>query len=262
MDNEELNKILIDSKSGSAELALRINKFLRNSLAEQQDLTMLISTFRKKFSTFQILNHYLKNISDLLNQNDLKSLNKYFDQFENDILISDQRIYMNAKKYLKQAKNIFTLSNSRTLINAVKALAADQKEMLIKIAESRPNFEGRIAAEEFLKNNIPVELVIDAAMAKAVQTSDVVLIGADKILKNKNVINKTGSRTAAILANHFGIPVYVLASKYKFSNDDAFDAADFDYKEVWDYQFSTLKIRNYYFEEVEKELISSLISDD
>src|SRR5690606_24243709 len=155
--DDELNKILSDNKSGSAELALKINEYFRKNLAEHNDLIELIKTFRKRFSSFQIIISYLNKIESLLFQNDPAVLKSYLKGFEQEIKNSDYRIYLNAKNYLKDAEKIFTLSNSSTVTKVIKSLAAENHNLQIKIIESRPNYEGRITAKELLRNNIHVE---------------------------------------------------------------------------------------------------------
>ena len=122
--------------------------------------------------------------------------------------------------------HVLTLSRSGTVFDA---LAADTVSA-ISIAESRPAREGIVVAEALAGNSdtgdesgrkqsidAPITVHTDAAIAHRLAAADVdaVLVGADAILPDGRVVNKTGTRGAAIAAAREGIPVYVAAATDK-----------------------------------------------
>jgi translation initiation factor 2B subunit (eIF-2B alpha/beta/delta family) len=115
---------------------------------------------------------------------------------------------------------LFTLSRSGTVIEALRRVDPVPEEIVI--AASRPGGEG-IAVGEELHTTFPVTLVADAGIAGALARSgrriDAVLVGADTIYPDGGVLNKVGTRTAAIAAAHEGVPVYVVAASAKISPD-------------------------------------------
>ncbi len=98
-------------------------------------------------------------------------------------------------------------------------------------------------------------------MAFAVKKSDAVIIGADSILKNKNVINKSGSLPLAVICKYHKKPFYVIAAKSKYSNRKKFKPVKEKGISVWDYSKEKLEILNYPFEEIDFSLITDIISD-
>lgn len=112
--------------------------------------------------------------------------------------------------------SVFTLSRSGTVLEALREGAAS-----IVVAESRPASEGVGVAEELAEADCDVRLCTDAAVAQLLATEaiDVVLVGADTILPDGAVSNKTGTRMAALAAHHEAIPFYVVASTDKVSTD-------------------------------------------
>ena len=87
------------------------------------------------------------------------------------------------------------------------------------------------------------------------------MVGADSVLTNGNVINKSGSKTAAILCKHFSKPFYVITTKNKFSYKESFIPEQYNSTEIWKYNNKRLKIYNYYFEEIENSLITKVITE-
>ena len=80
--------------------------------------------------------------------------------------------------------------------------------------ETRPLLQGsRLTAWELGRAGIDVKVITDS-MAGALfgeRPPDLVLVGADRIAANGDVVNKVGTYTLAVLARHHGVPFYVLA---------------------------------------------------
>ena len=120
--------------------------------------------------------------------------------------------------------------------------------------------EGRILAEKLSKLKIDAELITEAAIALKINEAGAALIGADMILKNGNVINKTGSLTLATVCKFNSIPFYVAADKAKFSHNNKFEQKEMPHKEIWRHSNSKIKIKNFYFEEIDKKFISRIFT--
>ncbi|MDR1421746.1 MAG: S-methyl-5-thioribose-1-phosphate isomerase [Coriobacteriales bacterium] len=82
------------------------------------------------------------------------------------------------------------------------------------VDETRPlNQGGRLTAWEMMCAGVPSTLIADN-MAASVMASgwvDLVLVGADRICANGDTANKIGTLGVAILAQHYGIPLYICA---------------------------------------------------
>jgi translation initiation factor 2B subunit (eIF-2B alpha/beta/delta family) len=94
-----------------------------------------------------------------------------------------------------------------------------------------------------------------------IHKADAVIIGADKILRNGNVINKVGSLATAILCKYYKKPFYVIATRNKFTNEKRLKSGEKDYKEIWNFTHPKLKITNIYFEEIDRRLIIKIITE-
>jgi translation initiation factor 2B subunit (eIF-2B alpha/beta/delta family) len=76
-------------------------------------------------------------------------------------------------------------------------------------------------AEDLLAD-APVTLHTDAAIGHVMATADVdcVLVGADAVLPDGRVVNKTGTRLAALAAAYEEVPCFVACSTDKIRSDD------------------------------------------
>ena len=79
--------------------------------------------------------------------------------------------------------------------------------------ETRPLLQGaRLTAYELYEAGVDVTLICDnmASLVMAQGKIDACLVGCDRIAANGDTANKIGTSGVAILAHHYGIPVYVL----------------------------------------------------
>jgi methylthioribose-1-phosphate isomerase len=91
--------------------------------------------------------------------------------------------------------------------------------------ETRPWLQGaRLTAWELTRDRIPVTLITDNAAAHLMQTRQVqwVIVGADRVTANGDVINKIGTYNLAISCRHHGVGFMVVApcSTLDFSLDN------------------------------------------
>jgi len=114
---------------------------------------------------------------------------------------------------------VLTLSRSGTVLDALRQ--ADPAPSVV-VAESRPGREGVGVAERLAETGLDVTLIPDAAVAPTLAdgTVDAVLVGADTVRPSGAVINKVGTRGAALAAAHEDVPVYAACSIDKISVDD------------------------------------------
>jgi methylthioribose-1-phosphate isomerase len=80
--------------------------------------------------------------------------------------------------------------------------------------ETRPLLQGsRLTAWELARAGIPVTVLADGAAASllAAGAIDLVLVGADRIAANGDVVNKIGTYAVALAAGHHGVALYVAA---------------------------------------------------
>ena len=90
---------------------------------------------------------------------------------------------------------------------------------------------------------------------------DAALIGADMILKNKNVVNKVGSKSLALLCKEYNKPIYVVSTKLKISKKNIFKQKKENPEEVLKKSVNNLTVSNIYFEEIDRKFITKIITD-
>ncbi len=94
-------------------------------------------------------------------------------------------------------------------------LLAASRGMEIKayVDETRPLLQGaRLTAWELMNAGVDCTLICDdmAALAMKQGRIQAVLAGCDRMAANGDAANKIGTSGAAIIAHHYGVPVYIL----------------------------------------------------
>ncbi len=252
-----ISKIFNDNKSGSSELVIKLNRYIKNH--PDENLSEIIAKAEKELSSFATVSNYLKKLKKIKSKKE--KVYSFVNNFEEEFTHRFDRLYSNAKKELKKYSVILTLSNSGTVKEVLNFWKDDVKNPLVIIAESRPMNEGRNLAKAFLKEKIKVKLITDAEIALFIKYADCVVSGADMILNNGNTVNKTGSMAAAVLCNYYEKPFFVLATKDKITNKNSFKYKNHNPNEIWKHKHPKLKIENIYFEEIEKNLITKIFTD-
>ncbi len=254
----DLKAILDDKKSGSTELLFKLNNFLQNNIHDEKNPGDLIDHLRGKFNQFEIIQKYFLQLKRI--HKAPQKLDTFFKDFDSKSKISFDRIFENAHPLLIDKHSLVTISNSKTVYEIIKRLAAEQM-ITVTVCESRPKLEGRTFARNLSKENVKVNLITEAQSVSYLKNSNCVLLGTDTVLKDGTVINKTGSYMLAVLAHHFGKPVYVLVDKEKFRKANSFRVKKENPDEIWKAKHSKMNIINNYFEIIPKELITKIITN-
>ena len=180
-------------------------------------------------------------------------------QIEGHLRDAADALVANARPVLGDAQQIFTLSHSATVDRVLLEAVPGAR---VTVAESRPGFEGRCLVELLQNVGREVRLVTDAAMALAMAECDLVLLGADSITADGAVVNKTGSRLAAMAAAERNRPCFVAADLSKINPRVTVETVvleAMEASEVWPErpEFCT----NVYFEPVPGGLITGFITE-
>ncbi len=133
-----------------------------------------------------------------------------------DALAAGDEAARSAAAHLRgtDATAVATLSRSGTVRTAIRSLSPAR----VVVAESRPEREGVGVAEWAASDvdaavTLTTEAGIPTALARA--NVDAVLVGADSITPDGDVVNKTGTRVLALAARDAGVPTYVASSSFK-----------------------------------------------
>jgi len=164
---------------------------------------------------------------------------------------------------------ILTHSYSSSTVKGLKYVPKNKKNIKIIVTQSRPMKEGRIVAKDLI-NLCPVTYIVDSSVGYWMNQNevDVVVLGADSILANGNLVNKIGTYSLALFAKELKIPFYSISSRWKLdvgeiSNGRKIKIDEKPAKEVWDHNIinDNLDVINYYFDITPGELITSYLTD-
>jgi len=258
---DKLSKLSNNNTSGSNEILLELNHLLIKNYDSIEFTPELFNNLRQSYPTFEVINKYILTIESLSNKNDRDEILKYFKKIEAGINKSLNKIFNNLVPFLKNNLSIITISNSNTVFNILKKISLKFSLKEIIVSESRPQYEGRILAERLNEQNINVQLITESQISQYVHKCDLGLIGADAILKNGDAVNKVGSKLLAINCKHYNKPFYVVAESSKFREDSKFTQTKKSNNEIWENAPKNIKIQNLYFEKIEEDLISKIITD-
>jgi translation initiation factor 2B subunit (eIF-2B alpha/beta/delta family) len=154
---------------------------------------------------------------------------------------------------------ILTLSRSGTVAAALEAAAPEA----VFVAASRPGGEGIGAAETYAEAGFETTLLADTAVADLLAdpgaAAETLLVGADAVLADGAVVNKAGTRQAALAAADAGVDRFAVCSRDKIVPGTEFDpepAPD----SVYDGD-AALSVRAPTFERTPSGLLSGVITE-
>ncbi|MGM0563445.1 MAG: S-methyl-5-thioribose-1-phosphate isomerase [Pseudomonadota bacterium] len=101
-----------------------------------------------------------------------------------------------------------------TALGVIRQAHGEGKLHRVYAGETRPWLQGaRLTAWELQQSGIDVHLICDSAAASVMarEKVDWVIVGADRVTANGDVVNKIGTYSLAVLARHHGARVMVVA---------------------------------------------------
>lgn len=104
-------------------------------------------------------------------------------------------------KRIRSGMLVFTHCHSSTVTRMLAKAKADGKEFSVICTETRPAFQGRKTAKELVDLGIQTMFIVDSAARSYMGDVDIVVVGADAITSEGNVVNKIGTSSISVLAN-------------------------------------------------------------
>jgi translation initiation factor 2B subunit (eIF-2B alpha/beta/delta family) len=188
----------------------------------------------------------------------------------------------------KACVSILTLSSSSTITaclgRAVRAFP--EISFTISVLESRPGMEGATFATSFLEDlnkgngidNVNMSVAPDSHVCALAQTTDILLLGADRVSGKGDVSNKMGSLSAAMAAKTLSnADVVIVTEADKIARPASVEEhkdEDNDPEEVYarwpkdararlvSMDKDKITIRNTYFEWVPRRYVDAYITED
>lgn len=98
-----------------------------------------------------------------------------------------------------------------TALGVIYQAHDDGKGIHVWVDETRPRLQGsRLTAWELQRYGVPLHLIADNAAGMLMRRGkvDIVLVGADRVALNGDVVNKIGTYKLSVLARENGVPFY------------------------------------------------------
>jgi methylthioribose-1-phosphate isomerase len=141
--------------------------------------------------------------------------------FEEDLEIN-RRIGANGKVLIHDGDGVLTHCNAGglatagygTALGVIRSAWAEGKRFRVFVDETRPMLQGsRLTAWELARQKIPATLLTDNMAGWLMRQKEItlVLVGADRIVRNGDTANKIGTYGLAVLANWHNLPFYIAA---------------------------------------------------
>jgi len=187
-------------------------------------------------------------------------------QFLKSLENSKEKIAEIGARRIKNDSVLLTHCHSSTITYLLKKAKDEGKSFEVICTETRPIFQGRITAEDMLKLRVNTTLIVDSAARFFMNEVDFVIVGADAITSQGNVINKIGTSMIALAAHEARTPFYVVSELLKF--DPVTMYGDYEKieerspNEIWKNPPKNLIIRNPAFDVTRRDFIHGIICEE
>ena len=202
-----------------------------------------------------------RNVTELSNLVSSSSQN-----FQKSLEESKERIAEIGAKRIRTGSVVFTHCHSSTVTYMLSKALKEGRRFEVVCTETRPAFQGRITAKEMLTLGVKTTFIVDSAARSFINNVDLVVVGADAITSEGNVVNKIGTGTIALLAHEARKPFYVVSELLKF--DPATLHGEYERieergrDEVWKEAPAELNVRNPAFDVTPRDLIHGIICEE
>jgi len=157
-----------------------------------------------------------KNLKpDIFKKELIGEIDKFIKNMENAL----ERIAEIGSKIVNNNDVILTHCNSDTVIAILRKAWKKGRRFSVIVTETRPRLQGHITVKKLLDDGIPVTLIVDSAVCLTMYTKkvDKVLVGADAVCVNGDIVNKIGTSQIALCAKENGVKFIVAVESIKFS---------------------------------------------
>jgi len=187
-------------------------------------------------------------------------------QFLVDLEISREQTAEIGAKRIIDGSVVFTHCHSSTVTRLLAKAKAQGKNFSVICTETRPAFQGKITAKELVDLGIPTTFIVDSAARTFIGDVDIVVVGADAITSEGNVVNKIGTGGIAVLAHEARKPFYVVSELLKFDPETLSGECEKieqrNPTEVWSEAPQRLTVRNPAFDVTPNRYIHGIVCEE
>jgi translation initiation factor 2B subunit (eIF-2B alpha/beta/delta family) len=274
----KIKAIVSDRRHGAAQLAgsaIRVLMYgCRRSAARDPESLVLdikkialrLASARPSMASIQnwclVFAHRLQELAS--NEWPLGELRRQGVLLGEELCASQQRFVQEqveaARSLVENCRSLVTLSYSSTLEAILRSSLPPGCR--VTIAESRPLMEGRRLFTNLVGHVADLRMVTDSQLGLAIPAAELVLVGADSILRDLAVVNKTGTYLSALVAEAHQRDLYVAADTYKINFSADSSTAVLESKpgsEVWPRKGQYCE--NVYFDITPGRLVRGFVSE-
>jgi ribose 1,5-bisphosphate isomerase len=195
-----------------------------------------------------------------------KVVNTSATKFLKDLDASREQTAEIGAKRIQEGAVVFTHCHSSTVTRLLAKAKEQGKNFRVICTETRPAFQGRITAKELIDLGIETDFIVDSAIRTFITKADLVIVGADAITSEGNVVNKIGTGGIAVLAHEARKPFYVVSELLKFDPETLGGAYEKieqrNPNEIWKEAPPKLTVHNPAFDVTPNRYIHGLICEE
>jgi ribose 1,5-bisphosphate isomerase len=272
---KRIEQTINDREHGSRWLVKEATEILRDlalmqELSENERMDRLLATARRIAHARPAMAALSSAVSQVLNvEGGTREVACKAQQVLETFVSATTQITEHARPLLRG--HVMTCSISGTVLDVLLALREQIEH--VTVLEGRPRYEGRETARLLGQQGIVVTFITDAQADIFLPQCQCVVVGADSVMINGDVLNKAGTALLAWAAHGRNIPFYVLCETLKISprrwvdHDPAHQAANFslleekEADEVWEPDVPGITVRNFYFDRTPYRLITHILTE-
>jgi translation initiation factor 2B subunit (eIF-2B alpha/beta/delta family) len=248
---------------GSAYLSIRALEVLRDRAGAPEttptdwdSLLSLASEIRDAQPTMSVIHNRISRAFDAADEQTPEALEQAAHDIVQPAENADAAAAEDAVELIDN-ETVFTVSRSGTVLSVLEN--GDPDEIYVTVSET--DREGISAAA--LLDQYEMTLITDAATAHvlAKRDIDILLVGADSILPDGSIVNKIGTRNAALAAVHEDIPVYSVAAADKIQTEQTLHQDNRSETDVYEGD-ADIDALNQVFDVVPTDLLDGIVTED
>ncbi|MDR0493342.1 MAG: S-methyl-5-thioribose-1-phosphate isomerase [Nitrososphaerota archaeon] len=195
-----------------------------------------------------------------------EGVNTNADKFLKDLDTSREQTAEIGANRIQNDTVVFTHCNSSTVTRLLAKAKEQGKNFQVICTETRPAFQGRITAKELVEQGIETTFIVDSAVRTFIGKADLVVVGADAITSEGDVVNKIGTGGIAVLAHEARKPFYVVSELLKFDPETLSGTYERieqrNPNEIWSQAPAKLIVHNPAFDVTPNRYIHGLICEE
>ncbi|WP_158227234.1 translation initiation factor eIF-2B [Mangrovitalea sediminis] len=173
-----------------------------------------------------------------------------------------RRIALLACRLLPSGWTLMTHSLSSTVLALANARHKRKTRQQWLVSRSEPEQEGLELARRLAALEQSVLVFTEAQGGLIMRDANVLVVGADAILANGDLINKSGTYLLALAAADQGVPVLCLCETFKYSDSNDFDPEPHALDHLSLPASQWISGYNFTFDRTPAKLISAVLSED